>query len=93
MKTLFGIFLMLFGVATGLYVGVWLCFVGGIWDLVEFAIQVIDKEALSKGLLGFGILKIILASFLGYVAGIIPFFTGLTMLGYQPRSNRSRRKW
>lgn len=93
MKTVFGIFLMLFGIAAGLYVGVWLCLVGGIWDLVEFAMQVLNEETLSKGLLGFGILKIVLASFLGYVAGIIPFFTGLTMLGYEPSHSRSRRKW
>lgn len=45
-----------------IYVGGWLMFVGGIFDVIQF----IKGDMVEMTLLGFGIMKIIFASFVGW---------------------------
>lgn len=61
MSRILGILLILSGIALGLYVGVWLCFVGGIVDLVE-VVKYANYEALK---IGWGVAKIMFAGLFG----------------------------
>ena len=65
MKTVIGILMMLAGIVIGLYLGVWVMFVGGIVDIVDFFFNVRPLDAI---LLAFGILKVFFASIVGWLS-------------------------
>jgi hypothetical protein len=75
-KTGLGLFLMICGIGIGIYVGVWLCFIGGIVQIIE---QV--KAPYISGIqVGFGVLRIFSAGLCGTLAGIFLFIPGLGIL-------------
>jgi hypothetical protein len=67
MKAVLGITLILIGVVTGLYIGLWWAFIGGIVQVIN-AIRAPEIVPLTIAL---GIAKIVLASFLGYISALI----------------------
>ena len=84
MRTLLGVFLILCGVIIGLYIGVWVMFVGGIIDIInQIKAPVLDTMRVTVG-----IIKIIFASFVGVVSAIILISPGFTMLGI----NKTKRR-
>lgn len=76
MSKILGTLLMLAGVALGLYVGVWLCFVGGIVDLVE-VVKYANYEALK---IGWGVVKIMFAGAFGGLAAYLLIIPGWVLV-------------
>lgn len=81
---IFGVALFLFGIGFGLYVGVWVCFIGGIVDIIN-QIQTPPVEALA---LAIGIAKFLFASMLGVVAGGVPACLGVFITAASAESLR-----
>lgn len=80
MSKVIGVLMMIAGIALGSYIGIWLCFVGGILDIVQVINLVINKEALEGMLLAFGILKIVLASLCGWLSAFILLVPGFALI-------------
>lgn len=79
MKKVFGVILMILSVVLGLYVGVWLCFIGGIIDVVNEIQSLIADKSVDGVVVGWGVVKIIFSGFLGSVTFYALFFPGYTM--------------
>lgn len=74
MKIVFGVLGILCVIASvilGLYVGVWICFIGGIVDIIE-QVQAETVEAMAVAI---GIAKIVFAG----LAGWLSFFVGIVV--------------
>lgn len=65
------------GIAFGFYVGVWVCFVGGIVQLIN---EIKSPEAVSALSIGWGIAKIVFAGFFGWLAGAFVVIPGIAMM-------------
>lgn len=76
MKDVIGFLLILCGMAVGLYVGVWLCLVGGIIDIVE---QIRADEMCSTDL-AIGVVKIICANLVGGISSLVLIYPGMAIL-------------
>jgi hypothetical protein len=76
MKKIFGILLIIAGVILGIYVGVWLCFIGGIVDIIN-GFKADDLEAIN---IAIGCAKVFFGSSIGYIIAIIPISFGITLL-------------
>ena len=76
MKAIFGLLLILGGIVFGVYVGVWVMFVGGIVQCIEQ----IKAENMQAIILAYGILKIIFAGFVGWFSAIILIIPGVAVL-------------
>ena len=76
MKIILGVILILAGVAVGLYVGVWLCFIGGIIQIVD-AIKTTPTEGFE---IAIGILRVVFAGVAGVLSAFIAIFPGWAML-------------
>jgi len=75
MKQLLGLILVVLGIAVGLYVGVWLCLIGGIVQIIgeikgEF-------EAIKVAI---GVTRIVFASLCGWLSGILLIAPGVTLI-------------
>lgn len=77
MRNLFGILLMIAGLILGIWLGVWVCFIGGIVTIIGSLSGVVPFAALT---IAFAILKICLASFIGWVSFMVLYMSGLAML-------------
>lgn len=76
MRTLLGVALILAGLVAGFYFGFWWAFVGGIVQIIE---QVKGPETESL-VVGFNLLKILLAGFIGYISAAILIIPGISMM-------------
>jgi hypothetical protein len=76
MKTLIGIILIFAGIALGLYVGVWLMFIGGVVQVIE-AIKATPVEAMG---IAVGALRVLAAGVVGVLTAIIAIFPGYAMV-------------
>lgn len=63
------IFFYILGIVLGLYVGFWVMFVGGIWDIVQMTQE---SVATKMGVFG-AVLKIIFAGFVGWLIAFTCF--------------------
>lgn len=75
-----GVILMVLGAGLGLYVGVWLMFIGGILDLVEYVNLLVDDSSPDAMLIVWGILKMVFASLAGYVSAVALILPGFALL-------------
>lgn len=73
MLQLLGFLMVLGGIALGTYVGLYVCFIGGIIDII----QQIKAPVLDAGIVAWGIAKIVLASIAGTVSGLLLVVPGL----------------
>lgn len=73
---LFGLILIIVGAALSIYVGVWICFVGGIVDII----QQVRADDWSTVVVAWGIAKIVFAGFFGACFGIVVAIPGLMIL-------------
>jgi hypothetical protein len=71
-----GIVLILVGIVLGLYVGVWLCFIGGSVQLIEE----MRAEHLNAMGVAIGVTRIVLAGFLGCLSAIVCILPGWFLL-------------
>jgi hypothetical protein len=84
MKTIIGICLCALGIIVGLYVGVWICFIGGIVDIVnEINTQNRINGSLDAMTVAIGVVKIMFAWVFGWVAGLLLFLPGSAMITEQ----------
>ena len=94
MREVFGVILMILSVVLGLYVGVWLCFIGGIADVVNEIQNLITDNPVDGVAVGWGVVKIIFSGFLGSVTFYALFFPGCTMTlgGFKIKSFKIKRR-
>lgn len=76
MKLALGLILVVCGVVLGLYVGGWVCFVGGIIDVIE----AIRADALSAMAVAVGVAKVVFAGFFGWLSFAVLGVPGLTLI-------------
>jgi hypothetical protein len=76
MKMIAGIALILIGLVLGLYVGIWLCFIGGIIGVIEQ----IRAETLDATIVAISIAKILFAGLIGWVSAIVPMASGMALM-------------
>lgn len=76
MKTLIGIVSIIAGIALGLYLGVWVMFIGGIVDIID---QIKSPE-LSAMAVAWGVVKIVFAGFIGWLVALILILPGIGMV-------------
>jgi hypothetical protein len=76
MKNVAGVALIVCGLAFGLYVGLWLCFIGGIVQIVE-AVTATPVQGLD---IAIGIVRIIFAGAAGVISAFVAFIPGAAML-------------
>lgn len=76
MRKVIGISLIVVGVLLGLYVGLWVMFIGGAMSILT----AIELGTITSTLVGIGILKMALASFVGYIIFAICYFIGVLIL-------------
>jgi len=75
-KAVFGVFLMVCGITLGLYVGVWLCLIGGIINIIEQ----FQAEHINAFIMALNIAKVMLSAMLGWVTLLILFLPGLDLV-------------
>lgn len=73
---IFGILLILTGLATGIYFGLWWAFVGGIVDIVN----AVTSTPISAMGVAVGVVKMIFASVIGWVCVAIFWVVGMSFL-------------
>ena len=76
MKAIFGIVLMIAGIAFGLYAGIWWAFIGGIVDVIG-AIRAPELVAMDVAI---GIAKVLFAGAIGGLSGIVAIIPGYALL-------------
>ena len=76
MQAVIGLALMVFSVFFGFYAGVWVCFIGGIVDIIEQ----IKRPDLSALIVAWGMFKILFAGVIGWISGIFMFGSGYALL-------------
>lgn len=76
MRNFIGLTICLMSVLLGLYVGLWLCFVGGIVQFIE-GIKANPVDALT---IAIGTLRFVSSSFCGYLSFIVGFGIGRAFL-------------
>jgi hypothetical protein len=76
MKVWLGLLLVVLGIALGLYVGVWLCLIGGIVQFVE-AVKMTPVDAWG---IAFGIARFFLASVCGMVSAMLLVIPGAALI-------------
>jgi len=74
MRTFFGIVLIVTGIAVGLYLGVWVMFIGGITQILQSLNPVIPVEV------GVGVFRILAASLVGWFSFGILAGTGKMLI-------------
>jgi hypothetical protein len=67
-----GLLLMIVGVCFGVYVGVWLCFIGGIVQVITE----IKAEEIVPLNIGFGIFRVVAAGFIGVMTAFFAVIPG-----------------
>ena len=76
MRQIVGILIILGGIVLGLYVGLWVCFIGGIVQLIN---EIKSPEAVVAINIAWGIAKIVFAGLFGWLAGLLLIIPGLAM--------------
>lgn len=76
MRLAIGLALILLGIVFAIYVGLWLMFIGGIIQIVETC----SSGMWDSNEIAFGILRICLAGFSAWVAGMCLIVPGAVML-------------
>ncbi len=77
MRQIVGVLMILGGIAFGLYVGLWVCFIGGI---VQFINEIKSPEAVVAMNIAWSITRIVFAGLFGWLAGLLFILPGLAMV-------------
>lgn len=75
-KLIIGLILIVCGIVLGAYVGIWICFVGGIIDVINE----IRADELSAVVVAIGVAKVLFANFIGFVAAIALIIPGAGLI-------------
>ena len=71
-----GLVMVLGGIGLGLYVGVWLCFIGGIIDIIEQ----IKAPEIESMVIAFGVVKIFGSTLFGSLSALVLVIPGYTFI-------------
>lgn len=88
MKALLGVFMILAGIALGLYVGLWLMFIGGI---IQF-VNAVTADPVNGAGVGWGVVRIFSASFVGWLSAAVLIIPGVGLIGSGSRRSRTVRQ-
>ena len=77
MKRLLGALMILGGIAFGFYVGLWVCFIGGIVQLIN---EIKSPEAVVAINIALGVAKIVFAGLAGWVSALVLIVPGWAMV-------------
>lgn len=81
MKAIIGFIMCVLGVFLGIYVGVWVCLVGGIVDIVnEVNTQIQASGPLDAMNIAIGVLKIMFAGVIGMASAFVLIIPGSALL-------------
>jgi hypothetical protein len=72
MRQVFGIVMCVAGLALGLYLGLWVMFIGGVLDIVV----AVKADVLPGDALAWGIAKCVLAQFVGGISAMLLILPG-----------------
>lgn len=75
-KLIIGLLLVVGGIASGLYVGLWLCFIGGIVDVI----QQIRADELVALTVAIGVAKVLFAGIAGWVSALLFIAPGAALI-------------
>lgn len=75
MRNALGILLMVAGVAFGVYVGVWLCLIGGIVQIIQSVQGTVDAWGVA-----IGIARVLCTGLAGTLTAVVAVFPGYAML-------------
>lgn len=89
MKPLIGIIMIIAGIGLGIYVGLWVCFIGGIVQIVD----AVRAPVLSGQGLAIGIAKVVFASFAGWVSALLLISPGHGIVGGLMQSHKQNRRY
>ena len=73
MKRIIGAVMILAGIALGFYIGFWVCFIGGIVQLIN---EIKSPEAVVAMNIALGIVKIVFAGVAGWVSALVLIIPG-----------------
>lgn len=76
-KEITGLGLIVGGIVLGVYVGIWVCLIGGIVDILN---EVKSIETLDNMVVAWGAVKILLAGFFGGLSGFVLVLPGWVMI-------------
>ena len=85
-----GVLLIITGIVLGLYLGIWVMFIGGIITLVS-QIPELGNGNVDGVTIGLGILRIMFATAVGIIGGLIPIGIGLGLLDVKTKKKRSNK--
>lgn len=88
-KFILGVLLILTGIAVGVYVGVWVMFVGGIKEVVD-GFNVEPNADSSK--IAWGVVRVVFASTVGVFVGFIIGGAGAALCGWESGRDRSKKR-
>jgi uncharacterized membrane protein len=81
MKTLIGVLMCAAGIVLGLYVGVWICLVGGIVDIInEVNTQIQANGPLDAMNIAIGVIKIMFAGIIGMASAFVLIVPGSALM-------------
>ncbi len=72
--------MMITGVILGLYVGVWVLFIGGVMGLIEVVTLIVNTGSVDGELITISIIKLMFAGFAGYVSALIFIIPGVKII-------------
>jgi len=75
-KLIIGILMILSGVVLGVYVALWICFIGGIVQLIE-AVKIAPIDSMGVGV---GILRIVCTAISGWIIFLILLIPGIATI-------------
>lgn len=81
-KTIVGFLMILGGIVFGLYVGFWVCFIGGIIQIFN---EIKSPEAIVAMNIVWGLGRIFFAAILGWLAGLLLVIPGIAMIKVQKK--------
>ena len=80
MKPIIGVVMMVASVVLGLYVGVYLMFVGGIAGLINIVADVAKGGDINGMAVALNIARVMFAGFVGVFSGLALFMSGMALL-------------
>ncbi|OME54078.1 hypothetical protein BSK59_15975 [Paenibacillus odorifer] len=82
MKKLLGVLGILAGIVLGVYLGLWVCFVGGGIDIIQQIAYIFNGTDVSGLAILWGVVKMCIASVVGWLSFIILFVPSIMALGF-----------
>lgn len=77
MKPIFGLMMVVLGIIVGCYIGIWICFIGGIAGLFNL---IKNPETVTGIAVGINVAKIVFAAISGYLSGAVLIIPGMYLL-------------